>query len=61
MQRITLEQYQAYGDDYAGFCVECGTFADDGIEPDAREYECDVCGERKVFGLQELLIMGLVD
>jgi hypothetical protein len=42
-----------------GFCLACGEEAD-GCEPDARQYECESCGERKVYGIEELLMMGLV-
>ena len=42
-----------------GFCLACGEEAD-GCEPDARQYECEACGERKVYGIEELLMMGLV-
>lgn len=45
-----------YGLDNPGFCLACGEEAD-GCEPDARLYECDGCGERAVFGAEELLIM----
>jgi len=38
-----------------GFCVECGDDVE-GVEPDAREYKCEVCGERKVYGAEELLM-----
>lgn len=46
-------------EDNPGFCLACGQEAD-GVEPDARRYECESCGARKVFGLEELLMMGLV-
>jgi len=39
-----------------GFCIACGEDAD-GVEPDARRYECDCCGERGVYGAEELLMM----
>lgn len=39
-----------------GFCIACGALAD-GVEPDARRYECDECGARKVYGAEELLMM----
>ena len=42
--------------DNPGFCVRCGAEAE-GVEPDAREYECEACGENGVFGADELLIM----
>ena len=42
-------------DDMIGFCKECGEETR-GVEPDAREYECEACGEDAVFGAQELLM-----
>lgn len=47
---------QTFGLDNPGFCLECGADAY-GCEPDARNYECDECGERQVFGASEVLIM----
>jgi predicted RNA-binding Zn-ribbon protein involved in translation (DUF1610 family) len=44
-------------DECVGFCTNCGEETD-GVEPDARKYECPACGEKKVYGAQELLIMG---
>lgn len=37
-----------------GICCSCGE-DQDGCEPDARNYECEGCGEFKVFGVQELI------
>jgi len=39
-----------------GFCIACGEDAS-GCEPDARRYECEVCGVRGVYGAEELLMM----
>lgn len=39
-----------------GFCIACG-HEQDGCEPDAKEYECDNCGQKKVYGAEELLMM----
>lgn len=41
--------------DNPGFCLACGDDADD-CEPDARKYKCDSCGERQVYGAEELLV-----
>lgn len=41
--------------DNPGFCIACGEEAE-GCEPDARNYECESCGERKVFGAEWLMI-----
>jgi hypothetical protein len=39
-----------------GICHTCG-HEQDGCEPDARNYECEECGEHKVFGAEETLMM----
>ena len=44
-------------DDNTGFCTGCGTEAS-GVEPDARKYICEACGQPKVYGAEELLMMG---
>lgn len=41
--------------DNPGFCKACGKSAD-GCEPDARNYECESCGEAQVFGAEEIFI-----
>ena len=41
--------------DNPGFCLSCGEEANN-CEPDARRYECEFCGERKVYGAEELLL-----
>lgn len=58
--RFKLEQIEQAIEDYVGFCLACGA-EKECCEPDARDYDCDECGERKVYGAEELLIMGLVD
>jgi len=45
--------------DYPGFCLACGS-DHDSVEPDARKYHCTDCGAHKVYGLEELVLMGLV-
>jgi len=46
----------AEADEYMGFCIACGAEAYN-VEPDARKYECEECGENKVYGAEELLMM----
>lgn len=41
--------------DNPGFCLACGEDAD-GCEPDARQYECELCGEHAVYGAEEIAI-----
>lgn len=45
-------------DNMAGFCLACGNEAER-IEPDARKYTCSCCNQPKVYGAEELLLMGL--
>ena len=49
---------EMFGLDNPGFCIYCG-HEQDGCEPDAREYECEACGEPKVYGAAELLMEAL--
>lgn len=51
-----LENYEA--GENPGWCVSCGEQLD-GLEPDARDVECDVCGARTGYGAAELLQEGL--
>ena len=53
-----LEEIEEAMESYTGFCIECGAERDC-CEPDAREYQCEDCGKNKVYGAEELLIMGL--
>jgi hypothetical protein len=58
--KVTLQQVLAAieADDNLGFCLACGAEAYC-VEPDARKYECESCGEHKVHGAEELLLMGI--
>jgi len=58
--KFKLEAIEEAMQDYCGFCIECGA-EKDCCEPDACQYECDECGERAVYGAEELVIMGLVE
>jgi hypothetical protein len=55
-----LAEGEELGDyDNMGFCLACGAEASC-VEPDARKYTCESCGKPKVYGLEELLLMGLL-
>ena len=55
--RITVDRVieAVEADHCIGFCVSCGA-KNYGVEPDAREYLCEECGEPKVYGAEDLLI-----
>ena len=52
---IEATERQMFSLDNPGFCLVCG-IENGGCEPDARRYECEACGERAVYGAQELLL-----
>lgn len=56
---MTEDEYREYEEEYIGFCIDCGAERDC-CEPDACKYVCEACGERKVYGVPELLIMGMI-
>jgi hypothetical protein len=58
MAKVSLDQIMECVelDDNLGICLACGE-EQYGVEPDARKYECESCGARKVYGAQELLFM----
>jgi len=55
--KISIDQIMeaVEADDNIGFCTACGA-EHYGIEPDARKYTCEECGENSVYGAQELLM-----
>jgi len=56
VKRVTdAVKSEMFGLENPGFCVACGADAE-GCEPDARGYECESCGARKVYGAAELLM-----
>jgi hypothetical protein len=55
LDRVTEAVERAHSSlDNPGFCICCGAEAE-GIEPDARKYECESCGEPGVYGAEEML------
>ena len=55
---VSEGQYLRHAEGNDGFCLACGATVG-GVEPDARRYTCEACDEPKVYGLEELLLMGL--
>jgi hypothetical protein len=54
---MTEDEYRELVDDYSGLCVRCGEVTDGDCEPDTRGRTCEACGERGVYGLEELLVL----
>lgn len=58
---VTIAEYRLYRDQYIGFCTVCQDWTGDGVEPDARKYQCPVCDEQTVYGAEEALMTELVE
>ena len=52
---VLMDVIQA--EEFQGFCLNCGELAYN-VEPDARRYECDECGDTTVYGAEEILLCG---
>jgi hypothetical protein len=61
MKRISEERYHEVADSYEGFCTSCQDFTRECTEPDAEDYDCPVCEENSVVGVELALMMGLID
>ena len=59
---FVMEQdvFSDFSDQLLGYCVNCGEEHSDSLEPDARNVTCDYCNQDKVFGMEELLMMGKI-
>lgn len=55
----SVELCMLMSEESQGFCLACGEIQEC-VEPDARRDACDCCGEEKVYGAEELALMGLV-
>jgi hypothetical protein len=44
-------------DENDGLCLACGEWTSGGCEPDARNYQCEACDARAVYGAEECLLM----
>jgi len=45
-----------FKEEMVGFCISCGEEIEP-IEPDAEKVRCEYCGEKKVYGAEQLLLM----
>lgn len=54
----SIELAMILSENCEGFCLACGN-TQSGVEPDARKYTCEHCNAEKVYGAEELVMMGL--
>ena len=55
----SVEYAMVLSESNEGFCLACGK-TQSGVEPDARRYTCEACEAPKVYGAEQLVLMGLV-
>jgi DNA-directed RNA polymerase subunit RPC12/RpoP len=60
MIRVKISKLKELEDSHSGVCLSCGATRYGMTEPDAENYECEECGERKVMGPHWLLFTGRV-
>lgn len=58
--KLSSDAFEEHMDSSDGFCTACGEWTGGGCEPDARKYECEMCGEHAVYGAEEMMVMGMV-
>lgn len=59
--QIPLALYHRASESYEGFCIGCREITSSNVEPDARRYACESCGEHAVYGIEEALLMGAIE
>lgn len=57
---MSEEVYSELADNMIGLCINCGEEYGDCLEPDARYVQCESCEKKRVFGVEELLLIGKI-
>ena len=60
MIKLTEDEYKNKENYSIGYCLSCRV-EHDSVEPDAENYKCEQCNENKVMGMQNMLIIGLIE
>ncbi len=53
---LAAVESEMFGMENPGFCIKCGDEAMN-CEPDAEKYLCEACGERAVYGAEQLMFL----
>ena len=54
---IEYDEYQEAVDQNLGWCKVCEEFTRGCTEPDAQNYDCEICETNNVFGAEQAMIM----
>ena len=59
---LTADEYANHCESNDGYCCKCRDITRYGdTEPDACRYECPDCADHTCFGIEEALMMGLIE
>lgn len=60
MITMSLQRVQEADDSCCGFCISCH-HEQAGVEPDGEKYQCEECGERRVYGAAQCVLLGYIN
>jgi hypothetical protein len=58
---ISEADYYAHCNSSDGVCTACGEIRIGSTEPDAENYPCEACGERKVIGIELAMMLDYIE
>jgi hypothetical protein len=56
-EALEFQEIEHHMEEYDGLCLACGEWSYGEVEPDARNYLCESCGKRAVYGTEECVLM----
>lgn len=59
-KQMTLEEVNDARESYEGFCKHCNDITTEEVEPDAENYNCPVCEQDEVFGIEQAVLLGYI-
>lgn len=59
--RIPINRIQEAILEYQGWCTSCRNFTNYNVEPDAENYECEICSQNTVMGAENAIIQRLFE
>ena len=60
-KKLSEGEYRELADSNGGLCLSCGELKWGDCEPDARNYPCEECDKRRVYGAEEDRMMGAIE
>ena len=57
---IAEAHYRDLRESYSGICLHCHAIKHGDVEPDAENYKCEDCGKKRMFGIEQLVISGVL-